>query len=85
MAETKVEAMMGSLPQLLSISQTVWIDYDEEADVLYLSFRKPQRATDSLAEDNVVYHYDGEQLVGITVIGFKALSANVGELSADRG
>lgn len=22
----------------------IWVDYDEEADVLYLSFRKPQRA-----------------------------------------
>jgi len=24
--------------------RNVWIDYDKEADVLYLSFRRPQRA-----------------------------------------
>jgi len=40
--------------------------------VLYLSFRKPQRATDSVMEENIVYHYDGEELVGMTVMGFKA-------------
>jgi len=26
----------------------VWIDYDKEADVMYMSFRKPQRARNSL-------------------------------------
>lgn len=25
----------------------MWIDYDEEADVLYISFRRPQKATDT--------------------------------------
>jgi hypothetical protein len=28
-------------------AKQLWIDYDAEADVLYLSFFKPQRATDS--------------------------------------
>ena len=40
--------------------------------MLYISFRKPQRATDSIAEDNVVYHYDEDLLVVMTVIGVKA-------------
>ncbi|MEA3459653.1 MAG: DUF2283 domain-containing protein [Chloroflexota bacterium] len=61
-----------ALPELVSISRQVWIDYDEEADVLYISFRKPQRATDSVLEENIIYHYDGESLVGMTVIGFRA-------------
>jgi hypothetical protein len=26
----------------------VWVDYDEEGDVLYLSFEKPQQATGSV-------------------------------------
>lgn len=32
-----------AIPYLLKMpSKKVWIDYDEEADVLYISFRKPQ-------------------------------------------
>ncbi|GAG04917.1 unnamed protein product [marine sediment metagenome] len=48
------------------------IDYGEGADARYISFRKPRRATDSIVEDNVVYQYDGDLLVGMTVIGVKA-------------
>ena len=29
-------------------AQHVWLDYDKEADVLYMSFRRPQRATDTI-------------------------------------
>ncbi|MDA8273560.1 MAG: DUF2283 domain-containing protein [Deltaproteobacteria bacterium] len=25
----------------------MWIDYDDEADVLYISFKKPKQATNS--------------------------------------
>ncbi len=65
----------SALPPLLAVSSHVWIDFDEEADVLYISFRKPQQAKDSVMENNVVYHYDGEQLVGITIIGARAMLA----------
>lgn len=56
---------------LLSQFQTrqIWIDYDKEADVLYVSFRRPQNADDSeLTEDGVIYRYSKEQLVGITIL-----------------
>ncbi|MEM4413842.1 MAG: DUF2283 domain-containing protein [Candidatus Caldarchaeum sp.] len=49
----------------------VWLDYDKEADVLYISLRKPQRATDSVLEDDIIYHYDGRRLVGVTVLNAK--------------
>jgi uncharacterized protein YuzE len=55
----------------------IWIDYDEEADVLYVSFRKPQRANDSLLEDNIIYHYRDRDLVGLTVL--KASDFNSGD------
>ena len=42
-------------------------------DVLYLSFERPQHATDSvLTQDNVLLRYRGKKLVGITIIGTKA-------------
>ncbi len=47
----------------------LWSDYDEEADVLYLSFRKPQAANDSLmGEDGNIYSYRDGQLVGVTIL-----------------
>ena len=58
------------IPLLLQLpSHHIWIEYDEEGDVLYLSFEKPQQATDSvMGEDGHVYHYRGEQLVGVTIL-----------------
>ena len=46
-----------------------WLDYDEGADVLYISLRRPQKATDSMMLDDggILLSYRGEQLVGITV------------------
>ena len=47
----------------------VWTEYDEDADVLYISFRKPQNANDSIMEeDGSIYHYHDDSLVGITVL-----------------
>jgi uncharacterized protein YuzE len=58
------------IPWLLQLpSPQVWIDYDAEGDVLYLSFARPQQATDSImGEDGNVYHYRGERLVGVTIL-----------------
>jgi uncharacterized protein YuzE len=45
-----------------------WVDYDREADVLYISFRRPQQATDTNAtEEGILLRYRGTELVGITV------------------
>jgi uncharacterized protein YuzE len=56
--------------QVLSLpARQMWTDYDAEADVLYISFRKPQQANDSIMEDDGnIYHYRDDELVGITVL-----------------
>ena len=47
----------------------IWVDYDKEADVLYLSFRKPQRAEKTVeTDDDVLIRTDGDQIVGITIL-----------------
>ena len=46
----------------------VWIDYDKEADVLYMSFRKPQRATETVELDDMLLRKDGEKIVGLTIL-----------------
>jgi len=73
MKEEIIAAGLNLIPHLLHLpSARIWCDYDEEADVLYISFRRPQHADQSEMDDNVILHYSEEQIVGITVIGAKA-------------
>lgn len=48
------------------------IDYDEEADVLYISFGKPQAADDSEEVNDVIYRFRDNELIGITVPSFRS-------------
>ncbi|MEW5745411.1 MAG: DUF2283 domain-containing protein [Nitrospirota bacterium] len=65
----KVNSVLDSLPYILKMpSHRIWIDYDEEADVLYISFRKPQQANDSIMENDIIYHYHDKELVGMTIL-----------------
>lgn len=51
----------------------IWVDYDKEADVLYLSFRKPQRAKKTVeTDDDILIRKDGNTIVGITILNASA-------------
>ncbi len=42
MAEVEVEKISALVPHLLGLPyKNIWVDYDEEADVLYVNFKKP--------------------------------------------
>ena len=62
--------VLEATPHLLKFPKNkLWIDYDEEADVLYLSFERPQKATDSeMRDDGVLLRYKRDKLVGITIL-----------------
>ena len=64
-----IRSIVSTLPALLKVpSRRFWVDYDEEADVLYVSFRKPQRATESeLRDDGIVVRKKGREVVGLTI------------------
>lgn len=50
-------------------TQHLWLDYDKEADVLYMSFRKPQRATTTIeTDDDILIRKDGDTIVGLTIL-----------------
>lgn len=48
-------------------------DYDEEADVLYISITKPQKAIGVDVGEGIIVRYreDTNEIVGLTIIGFK--------------
>ena len=49
-------------------------EYDEEADVLYISVGMPRTAIGVDIGEGVVVRYDGKknEVVGLTIIGFRA-------------
>jgi len=50
-------------------SKRMWYSYDEEADVLYLNFKKPSHADDSeLTDDDMIIRYERGEVVGVTVL-----------------
>lgn len=50
-------------------AQHMWLDYDKQADVLYVSFRKPQRATETIElNDDILVRKDGKDIVGLTIM-----------------
>jgi len=66
-----VRQLGNSLSRLSELPKpSFWVDFDAEADVLYVTFKKPQQATDSLMMDDegVLLSYRGEDLVGITLL-----------------
>jgi len=65
-----IARFLKAVPGLVDLPvKKMSIDYDEEADVLYLSFRRPQRATDTeLRDDGILIHRSGKRIVGVTVL-----------------
>ncbi len=66
----EIERVLPLVPQLLEIPhRRIWVTYDEEADVLYINFKKPSHADDSeLTDDDVIIRYEQGQVVGLTIL-----------------
>ena len=74
MEKTNIDKTLSEIfsivPHIIKLSEDkMLIDYDREADVLYVSFKRPQQATDSEMLDNgVLLRYRKNELVGITIL-----------------
>ena len=70
MAVANLDDYLRLLPATLRAPHRfLWSSYDPEADVLYINFKKPSHATDSeLTDDDVIVRYEGDQIVGVTVL-----------------
>lgn len=60
--------------KILEKKERVDWEYDEEADVLYLSIGKPRKATGVDIGQGVVIRYDEKrkEVVGLTILGVRA-------------
>lgn len=70
MGVIEVEKALGLVPELLEMPHArMWSTYDKEADVLYISFKKPSHADDSeFTDDDIIIRYEQAEVVGVTVL-----------------
>ena len=70
MALADVREYLKLLPEVRQSPEGyVWLSYDREADTLYVNFKKPSRATDSeLTDDDVIIRYEGDGVIGFTIL-----------------
>jgi len=67
--DQKMNTIFQSIPLIRAYpSDHIWIDYDREADVLYINFERPQRATDSILKDNVLIRKRNGKIIGLTIL-----------------
>jgi len=68
MATTELNELKSLIPYMLK-HKNLWSSYDEEVDVLYLYFKKPNHADDSeLTDDDIIIRYENGEVVGITIL-----------------
>ncbi|WP_456478272.1 DUF2283 domain-containing protein [Geoglobus ahangari] len=69
MAE-EVKKIVDAIPMLLEFpAGRFHVDYDRGADVLYISFERPQKATDTeVTDEGILLRFREDKLVGITIL-----------------
>ncbi len=62
--------LLKAVSHLVQLPKThMWLDYDEEADVLYVHFEDQPRSMQSdIRDDGVILDYKGRRLVGVTIL-----------------
>jgi len=70
MAVADIGKYLELIPEVKeSPHRSLWLSYDQEADTLYVNFRRPSHATDSdVTDDDVIVRYNGDEVVGLTIL-----------------
>jgi uncharacterized protein YuzE len=79
METTELKEIQAALPYFLK-HKTMWSSYDNEADVLYLHFKKPNHADNSeMTEDEVIIRYEKDEIIGMTILNASQRLKNIPE------
>jgi len=69
MVQLAIDPYLKPIPAVRFAPQKyLWSSYDAEVDVLYTSFKKPSHATDSELTDDVIIRYEGDVIIGLTIL-----------------
>ncbi len=68
METAELKEIQSALPYFLK-HKTIWASYDNEADVLYLHFKKPNNADNSeMKGDEIIVRYENDEIIGLTIL-----------------
>ena len=73
MEQSIIKSTTGVVANILRLAKLgdskLWIDYDKEVDVLYISFGQPREADDSVqGEDGIIRRKKKGKLIGVTIL-----------------
>ncbi len=68
--EKSINDLLKAVSHLVRLPKRhMWLDYDAEADVVYLHFEeKPDSTHSELKDDGIILDYRGSRLVGLTIL-----------------
>ena len=68
--EKSLEYLFKATTNFIKLPQTkMWLDYDVDADVLYLHFEEESSSTHSeMRDDGIILDYRDDRLVGLTIL-----------------
>ena len=68
--ERSIKSLLNAVSQLIQIpKKRMWLDYDSEADALYIHFEeKPNSNNSEMREDGIIFDYKDNRLVGLTIL-----------------
>ncbi|MBM4137296.1 MAG: DUF2283 domain-containing protein [Nitrospira sp.] len=66
---TAIKEIFEALPHIKKVgAKHLWFDFDDEADVLYVSLERPQMATDTdILENGIFLRLRDKKIVGVTI------------------
>ena len=49
--------------------KNIWANYDKDADVMYLHFKKPSHADHTeMTDDDIIIRYERNEIIGVTIL-----------------
>jgi len=68
METIEVNEIKNILPYFLKY-ENVWVNYDKDADTMYLHFKKPNHADHTeMTDDEIIIRYENDEIVGLTIL-----------------
>lgn len=68
--EKSINHLLKATTHLIHLPQKhMWLDYDKDADVLYVHFEeKPSSNHSEMRDDGIILDYREKELVGLTIL-----------------
>lgn len=66
---TAKDLLKATTPLIRLLQRHMWLDYDQDADVLYVHFEEtPSSNHSEMREDGIILDYREKTLVGLTIL-----------------